>query len=187
MAASRQHLYTVKEFEEFIAQSENRARLLELVNGEIVEKVPTEEHGEVALTMGAALREFVVKNKLGRVGVEIRHQLPHDKVNSRLPDISFIAGQRARVTDGSVPRMPDLAVEIKSRDDSLKELREKANYYLLNGTRLVWIVDLAKRLVIVLTPDEEQILLENEILSGGDVLPGFSMPVHDIFADPMSV
>lgn len=186
MSAQQERLYTVEEFEHLLTLPENRERLLELINGEIVEKMPTEEHGEVALLIGAALLAFVRANKLGRVGVEVRHRMPQDKRNSRLPDVSFIAGQRPRVAEGSVPQMPDLAIEIKSPDDSLKELREKAQYYLLNGARLVWIWDIAKRLVIALTPDDEQIFLEHETLDGGDVLPGFSLPLKDIFSDPLA-
>jgi Uma2 family endonuclease len=186
MAVSKERTYTVSEFEEFIAQPTNRERLFELVHGEIVEKVPTEEHGEIALIIGSAVRAFVAKHKLGRVGVEVRHQMPDDKQNSRLPDVSFVAGNRPCVTEGGIPQMPDVAVEIKSPDDSLKELREKAHYYRLNGTCLVWIVDPAKKLVVALTPDDEQILLENEALDGGDVLPGFTLPLKEIFADPMA-
>jgi Uma2 family endonuclease len=186
MVVSKERLYTVEEFEDFIAQPTNREHLFELIHGEIVEKMPTEEHGEIALIIGSAVRAFVAKYKLGRVGVEIRHQMPEDKRNSRMPDVSFVAGNRPRVTEGGVPQMPDLAVEIKSPADSLKELREKAQYYMLNGTRLVWIVDPAKKLIVVLTPDDEQILLENEILDGGDVLPGFALPLKEIFTDPLA-
>ncbi len=186
MAVPQERLYTVGEFEKFIARPEHRDRLFELIHGEIVEKMPTEEHGEIALAIGSPMRAFVTLHQLGRVGVEVRHQLPTDDRNSRLPDVSFISGKRPRVTEGGVPQMPDLAVEIKSPDDSLKALREKANYYLLNGTRMVWIVDPVKRLVIVLTADDEDIKLEHEILDGGDVLPGFTLAVKDIFADPLA-
>src|SRR5262249_48321654 len=134
MTVSPERLYSVEEFDKFIAQPENRDRLFELIQGEIVEKMPTEEHGEIALALDSALRTFVIQHKLGRVGVEVRHRMPNDASNSFLPDISFVSGQRPSVTEGSVPQMPDLAVEIKSRDDSLKDVREKANYYLLNGT-----------------------------------------------------
>jgi Uma2 family endonuclease len=186
MSVQKEHLYTVAEFEPLLSQPENRDRLLELINGQLVEKTSTEEHGELQALIGSSLLGFIRPRKLGRVGVEVRHRMPTDDANSRLPDISFIAGNRPRVTEGSVPQMPDLAVEIKSPDDSLKALREKAHYYLLNGTRMVWIVEPAKRFVVFLTPDEDEILMEGEILTGGDVLPGFELPVSDIFADPLA-
>jgi Uma2 family endonuclease len=112
--------------------------------------------------------------------------MPKDKRNSRLPDVSFIRGQRRRVTTGSVPQIPDLAVEIKSPIDSLKGLRAKAEYYIAHSTRLVWIVDPARQLVIVLTPDSEEIRLSHESLDGGEMLPGFTLPLRDILADPLA-
>lgn len=60
-------------------------------------------------------------------------------------------------------------------------MREKADYYLANGVRLVWLVYPEKHLVVVHTPDTEDILTENDTLDGGDVLPGFKLPVRDIF------
>jgi Uma2 family endonuclease len=186
MSAQQERLYTVEEFERLLEQPENRERLLELINGEIVEKMPTERHGEVVALIIAALIAFVHPRKLGRVGVEVRHRIPRDQHNSRLPDASFISGKRPSVTEGSVPQMPDLVIEVKSPDDSLKKMRERADYYLLNGTRLVWLIDPLKQLVIILTPDDEEILLENDTLDGGAVLPGFSLPLKDIFADPLA-
>lgn len=185
MAIERERLYTTAEFETFIAQPANADRLFELIDGEIVEKMPTEEHGELALIFGGKLRDFAVKHRLGRVGVEVRHRLPDDNTNSRLPDISFIAGQRKRVTQGSVPHMPDLAVEIKSPDDTYKALRERAAYYLVNGTQMFIILDPPKKQLIVLTPDAEQTLGEGDVFDGGTVLPGFMLPVRGTFHDPL--
>lgn len=79
-------------------------------------------------------------------------------------------------------RRPDLAVEVKSPDDSLKKMTEKAAYYLANGVRMVWLIYPKMKLVEVLTPDDRQLLNENDTLDGGSVLPGFTMAVRDIFA-----
>jgi Uma2 family endonuclease len=176
-------LYTVDEFETFIALPQNVDRRFELINGEIVETMPTEEHSLVAGNFYAALREFVRPRNLGRVAFEVRFRMPEDQHNARLPDVSFTSTERLLpvVKKGAVPFMPDLAVEIKSPDDSIKTLREKAAYYLSNGTQLVWIADPDKRIVIVLTLDDEDILLEKDTLTGGDVLEGFSIPVAVLF------
>jgi Uma2 family endonuclease len=182
MAVQREKV-TLAEFHRLLAADPNR--LLELIEGEIVEKMSTQEHGEIALLLGAAMQQHATKNKLGRVGVEVRHEKEGDDENSRLPDISFVSGIHPRIREGSVPQMPDLAVEIKSPDDSLKKLREKAHYYLANGTRMVLILDYFKKLIHVITPDDEDTLVEGETLTCGDVLPGFSMPVRDIFRDPL--
>ena len=107
-------LYTVAEFEAFLAEPENRDRLFELINGEIVEKMPTEEHGMIAAEIARLLGNFVKPKKLGRVAVEARHRVEKDNHNDLLPDVSFTSQERMLplVTQGAVPQMPDLAVEI---------------------------------------------------------------------------
>ena len=181
--AIQSRLYTVTEFEQILAQPENSERLLELVNGEIIEKMPTEEHGIIVLRIGSRLLVFVEANNLGRVGVEIRHRNPDDEYNDRLPDVSYSADTtNPVVTKGAVLRFPDLAVEVKSPTDSYRLMREKAAYYLANGVKLVWLVYPEKRIVDVYHADGEiQMHDENDSLGGDDVLPGFSMPVSDIF------
>ena len=181
----QERLTTVEEFEQFIALPENSERLFELIGGEIVEKVPTEEHGLIAGNVHGYLWSFIKPQKLGRVTLEVRHGMPGDQHNDLLPDVSFTSAERLLpvVKRGAVPHMPDLAVEVKSPGDSLKKLRTKAEYYLAHGTRIVWLVYPAKRLVTVLTPTSEDILTENDTLDGGDVLPGFTLPVRALFEE----
>lgn len=181
MAVEKQ-LMTADEFEEWTERPENRDRLFELINGEIVEKVPTEEHGESGGVLHGELYIYLKQHPIGRAGFEIRHRVPGDDYNSLLPDISVRTNlARPAVKQGPVWEMPALAIEIKSARDSLKSLREKAHYYLANGSRMVWLVIPAKRLVEVYTPNEHLILTDTDTLDGGDVLPGFSLSVRDIF------
>ncbi len=79
--------------------------------------------------------------------------------------------------------MPDLAVEVQSPDQSDKFMVDKAAYYLANGVRMVWLIYPEKRLVEVLTPDARYLLNDADALDGGDVLPGFSLPIGEIFAE----
>ncbi len=175
------------EFERILDLPENQDRLLELVHGRVVEKMPTEEHGVIASTLNFALFAYNRQHKVGRVGVEVRQRLPHDQLNSRMPDISFSSARRPIVRKGGVPEMPDLAVEIKSPDDSVRQMREKAAYYLANGARLVWLIYPQKRLIEVYDPDAEvEILIEGDVLTGRDLLPGFILPVAEVFADPLA-
>ena len=182
MVAEKHQFYTAEEFEAFIAQPEQAGRLFELINGEIVEKMPTQLHGLIAGLIATFLNLFGLKNALGWVMVEARYKLPDDDVNDYIPDVSFVSkGKGALVEKGPAPYMPDIAVEIKSPDESLPDMRKKAAYYLENGSQIVWLVYTERRLVIVLTADSEDILSENESLDGGNVLPGFTLPVRDIF------
>jgi len=173
-------LNSTSEFEALIARPENRERLFELVNGEITEKMPTEVHGAIAGNIITDLNLYLRQNRIGRAATEARHSV--DEHNDFLPDVSVILdASRVPVDAGAIPRMPDLAVEIKSPSDSLKGLREKARYYLAHGTRLVWIVLPQYKIVEVYTPDNEFVVGEDEVLTGSDVLPGFALPVKHIF------
>jgi Uma2 family endonuclease len=173
---------TIEAFEAFLQRSENRDRLWELIHGRIVEKVPTEEHSVIVLNIGFFLKLYIREHKQGRAGPEMRHQRLQDDINSRLPDMSyFIDHSRPVVTEGAVPIYPDLAVEVKSPDDSYVEMRDKAHFYLAQGTRMVWLVYPAKRAMEIITADDIQWLTIMDTLTAEDILPGFSVPVAEIF------
>ncbi|NWG17232.1 MAG: Uma2 family endonuclease [Chloroflexi bacterium] len=175
-------VYTADDFEAFIRQPANRDRRFELINGEVVEKVPTQKHGIITLNIGAEMRALVKARGLGRVAVEARYRPHGDNLNDLIPDISYMSDLSRPVTEeGPVPGLPDLAVEVKSPDDTFRQMRDKARFYLANGARMVWLVFPDQRVIEVYTPDDEYVLGEGEALTGGEVLPGFEMPVSAVF------
>lgn len=177
----QEQLVTVEAFEIFITRPDNRDRRFELIDGEIVEKMPTEEHGVITGNIFGFLWNFSRDRGLGRVAVEVRHRMPGDSYNDRLPDVAYYAdASRPIVKQGPVPQMPDLVVEVKSPHDTYKEMRDKAAYYLANGARLVWLVYPEKRIITVLSQEAEDLLAENDTLTGGDVLPGFAVTVSEM-------
>jgi Uma2 family endonuclease len=181
--AVEKRLYTVEEYEAFIALQENRDRSFELINGEIIEKaMVTQQHGRIAARLAMLLGIYLDTNPIGFVEVEVRYQIPND-LNALLPDVSvFLDTQTPVVERGAVPRMPDLAVEIKSPDDSWIDMRSKAALYLSKGTRLVWLIHPEKKLVEVYESGQDvHILLKEDTLTGDDVLPGFTLPLADLF------
>lgn len=180
----RERLYTIADFETFIAREENADRLFELIDGEIVEKMPTEEHSLIIGNLYLVLRTFVDPRDLGRVAFEVRRKAKDDDHNARLPDCEFTSKERLLpvVKKGAVPQMPDLAIEVKSPNDSFISLRQKAIYYLNNGARLVWLIFPDQRQIEIHTSDSAvKTLNRDDILDGGAVLPGFSIPVKEIF------
>jgi Uma2 family endonuclease len=175
---------TVEEFEQFLRLPEYQGRLFELINGKIVEKMPTEEHGTIVLNIGSAIKYYIRQQGRGRVGAEIRYRLLSDRHNSRQPDLSYSHGTLPAVISGAVPHMPELVVEVQSPDDSVKAMRERAEYFIANDVQLVWLVFPRKRYVEVYSPDHEmEILFGSDSLSGGDLLPGFAMSIEEVFAD----
>jgi Uma2 family endonuclease len=180
-------LITVADYERIAALPENRERRLELIDGEIREKtMPTKEHGVIQINLGAALANFAHPRKLGRVATEASYRQRGDVRNARLPDISFSSARTPLVRRGSDEVIPDLVVEIKSPDDSARALRQKIQWFLDNGAKVGLLLIPGKRIVEVYTPDSDDILVAGDVLTLETVLPGFSMAVADIFADPIA-
>lgn len=182
--AIQQKRMTYSEFEAFTAAPENRERKFELIDGEIVEVSPTELHATLAAKVAGEIYAYLKQHPGGRVGVEPRHKMPDDDHNALLPDVAFTSAERLlpMTKRGAVPQMPDLAVEVKSPDDSLIELRQKAAYYVANGARMVWLLIPEKSLVEVYRPNVDvELLNENDTINGGDLLPGFTLSVRDVF------
>lgn len=189
MAVSKEQLHSTGDFEQFIALPQNAARLFELINGEIVEKVPTQRHGVITVNISTEFKIHVKRTGSGRIVVEVRHRMPGDKHNDRLPDVAYYAdASRPSIDQGPVPYMPDLAVEIQSPGQAPRELREKASYYLRNGSKIVWIVFPQSQTIEVCMLNEDAGLeIEtkgmNDTLNGGSLLTDFSVAVNDIFAE----
>jgi len=179
-----QKIYTVEEFEVFIALPENADRRFELVDGELVEKMPTQLHGWIVILLVEVLLPYLRENPIGRILAEAAYRIPGDGHNNHVPDLSFITNDKLPIVRKSAaPYMPDLAVEVKSPDQTEKQMVDKAAYYLANGSRMVWLVYPEKRLLEVLTLTDRQLLTEADTLDGGDVLPGFSLAVKVLFEE----
>lgn len=101
----------------------------------------------------------------------------------RAPDVGFIAKNRLTpLTGGFYHLAPDLVVEVVSPSDSARNIRRKVDQYLRAGTRLVWIVYPDDKFVDVYRPDHDTSTFRiDDTLDGYEVLPGLSLPVHDVF------
>ncbi len=168
-----------------IEQRENR--LFELVEGTLVEKIMGFVEGYLAMELGGIIRSFVKEHDLGIVaGADAMVRLMRGLV--RIPDISFIRwGQlpSRKVPSEPIPDLaPDLAVEVLSEGNTTGEMQRKLKEYFLAGVRVVWFVDPRTRTAEVFTvPDQSSLIPQNGSLDGGDVLPGFLLPLKTLFAD----
>ncbi len=160
--------------------------LCELVDGTLVEKTVGFVEAYLATTIATRLGEFVHSHNLGIVvGADAMLQMTGGNV--RLPDVTFVAW--SDLPGGKVPREAvgkfpaTLAVEVLSPSNSKAEMRRKRQEYFASGTQLVWEFDLKLRLVSVFTaPDAVRTLGANEVLDGGNVLPGFALHLATLFA-----
>jgi Uma2 family endonuclease len=175
-------LMTRAEFEAFADHPKNVDRLLERINGEIVEKVPKQLHALVSALLTIAFGIYLRENPIAWVFSEVRVSPPDDALNDRIPDVAVVLKEGRTIDpDEALPYMPDLAIEVQSPGQSDKFMADKADYYLANGARMVWLVYPTKRLVEVLTLDDRHLLTESDTLDMGDLLPNFSLPIKDIF------
>lgn len=159
----------------------------ELIKGELIKMSPAgARHGKLAMNLGVLLSNYVKPRRLGMVcAAETGFILARNPDTVRAPDAAFISQAHIPLEGeptGFWPFAPDLAVEVISPDDRYEEIQEKIAVYFSAGTRLVWIVDPENHTVAVYNSlAEARIFTETDPLEGGDVIPGFSCSVTEIF------
>ena len=157
----------------------------ELIDGKVIELMPTMfDHDEIASIIGAALRSFIKQRKLGRVATGGSFLTENDQI--RVPDVAFVSTAELEGEDTSsyIRKPPTLAVEIISKNDIYGDVDDKAAKFLRAGSKAVWIVNPRRRSVAVHTPDNTAVTyLVGDTIPGGEMLPGFELPVADIFGD----
>jgi Uma2 family endonuclease len=173
---------TAAQFDAFLAQPENAHRRLELISGEIVEKMPTQLHAAIISLVNFILMLYLREHPIGYALTEARYRLPGNDEDDFIPDLSFVTKEHGPlIRIGPAPYFPDLAVEAQSEGQSDRFMLDKALRYLANGTRMVWIIYSTRQIIEVLTPTDRQLLTLTDMLGGGEVLPGFSVPVRELF------
>lgn len=160
----------------------------ELDRGELVQPpMSSFNSSRIAVKISTAVQTFVSTQGLGHVaGADGAYILARDPDVVRVPDVSFVRAERmppeeqwSRVLELA----PDLAVEVISPSDTVRDSLDKVREYLDAGVRLVWVVQPSRRMVTVYYPDRTaRLYYDDATLDGGDLLPGFTLPVADIFA-----
>lgn len=158
----------------------------ELVRGELHTMAPPGgEHGEISVLLSASLLSHVRANHLGRVYAETGFLLATDPDTVRASDVAFVSRDRPQGTTrirGYIHGAPDLAIEVISPNDLYTEVAEKVAEYLEHGTRLVLIVNPRRPNVAVHRPNQPvRILTVDDVIDGEDVVPGWSLPVRELF------
>jgi len=157
----------------------------ELVDGEPIELSPAAgRSGWIAGRLFSRLERHVEASGIGWVfPAETGFILFNDRQTVRSPDAAVVLRDRlAAPPDSFVPLAPDLAVEVLSPSDRMADAMSKITMYLQAGVRLVWLINPQTLTVTVFRQDAApKTIEEGGIIDGGDVLPGFSVPVAEIF------
>lgn len=172
---------------DLIELNDRKQGIFELVDGVLVEKGMGFTESVLAAVLIYHLNALVLPRNLGLISApDGMMRLFPGLV--REPDVAFASWER--IPGGRLPSeaiaafAPDLAVEILSRTNTRAEMARKRGEYFAAGVQLVWEVDPRARAVdVYVAPERSVRLVESETLDGGDVLPGFALPLADLFAE----
>ena len=161
--------------EQYLALPEEKP-YLEYVDGMVVQKpMPNKLHSKIALEIGVLIRGWTRENG-GEAGVEARTkagELP----NYRLPDISFWKPGY----EGGDDDPPTLAIEIRSPDQTLAELRAKCRFFRANGVEACWIIDPKSRSAELFEGERDGEHLASDGVLTAACLPGFELHLAELF------
>jgi Uma2 family endonuclease len=178
------HLYTAEEF----AAMQRDGWRAELIEGEVV-AMPAAftDHGRTAMRLSALTAVYVLDHQLGETyTAETGFLISRNPDTVRAPDFSFIQANRVTISVlgpswGGV--IPDLVAEVISSSDRANEIDQKVQMWLTAGVRVVWVAWPQTHTIHVHAPPAPvQVLRDGDTLSGGTVIPGFSVAVSRIFS-----
>ena len=186
MATTGTKLMTVDELLA-IPREDYRGWRYELIRGELTKTMSAGfDHGTQAVNIIGSLLPHARRHNLGRiVTAETTFLLATNPDHARIPDVGFVRQECTAPfgeTPGAFQGAPDLAVEVISPTDRLTRVAHKVQDWLEHGTRMVIVVNPRNRTVQVHTSDGVTELAEADTLDGGDVVPGWTMAVADIFS-----
>ncbi|MFM9887218.1 MAG: Uma2 family endonuclease [Burkholderiales bacterium] len=158
----------------------------ELVRGELRKMAPAGgPHGKVANRVNWRLTSHVEAHQLGVVfAAETGFRIATNPDTIRAPDVAFVARDRIErigIPEGYWPGAPDLVVEVISPSDTFSDVEEKVLDWLRAGCKMVIVLDPRKRTASVYRGPNARLLTTDDTLSGDDVVPGWSVPVKDLF------
>jgi Uma2 family endonuclease len=168
------------------SDKEGQRPFCELIDGVLVEKTMGYFESRVAVTLSWYLETFAIDRDLGLVFGEAAtlRILPRQV---RMPDVCFLSWRH--FPDRKLPRepmpkiAPDLAVEVLSESNTPSEMLRKLRDYFSAGVSLVWYVDPRTHTARSYSAPDQFVEIDAEgALNGGDVLPGFSLSLRQLFA-----
>ncbi len=175
---------TILSLEEFLRlEKPDDGTRYELDEAELVTMSPNKRtHGRVSVNIASILREYVRAHAAGEVYTEYGFVLSRDPVTLRAPDVSFVRSKRLAGPEEFYPGSPDLAVEVVSPSDTVRQMLRKVNQYLKFGTQAVWVVYPDRQEVDIYEAGGGVTTLDaGQTLDAPGLLPGFSVPVAELF------
>jgi Uma2 family endonuclease len=154
----------------------------ELVRGELITMSSAGNvHGKIIWRIARSLGNYAADRNLGEIHFDTGFILTRNPDTVRVPDVPFVRAARELDDRGFYPGCPDIAVEVMSPTDRYTEVRQTVREYLQAGTPVVLVVDPDKGIAWSYTPEERQLTID-DALEASAVIPGWSLPLRDLFA-----
>ncbi|MEG4301398.1 Uma2 family endonuclease [Microcoleus sp. D3_18a_C4] len=170
-----------------LAIANRELQLERTATGELIVNPPTGgETGRINSDLSGQLWLWNRQTKLGKAfNSSTGFHLPNGA--DRSPDAAWVRQERwdaltPKQKESFIPLCPDFVVELRSKSDNMKPVREKMKEYMENQVRLGWLIDRKNRKVEIYRPNQDVEVLENPVtLSGEDVLPGFVLDLTEVW------
>src|SRR6478672_8912668 len=172
--------WTVEDLE----QLEDDGLFYEVDEGELITLSPgNRTHGRIEQRLNFRLARYLDSHRVGELfPSDVGFVLHRNPTVVRSPDIAFVrAGRDLGPPDKFVEGAPDLAIEIISPSERASAIKRKISQYLEHGAAAVWVVYLNPEEVHVYERGVERVLRGGDVLDAPALLPGFSLPVAEIF------
>jgi Uma2 family endonuclease len=165
----------------------------ELIHGKRIERMTTlAGHTAMIRAIVRLLEAYVLANELGEIFAEatfIEEARKNWVKGSFTPDLLFFSAERFQQyieensdwEDKPFVLVPDIAIEVVSKNDSYSAINEKVLAYLEIGVREIWVIDPQAKNALIHKPKETQILKKEESVSS-DLLPNFALKLSDLFS-----
>lgn len=182
-------LLTIDEYVRLYA----RDGAFEIINGEGKPLLPpVTSHGLTTRLLFRILDLFCLQNGLGEVFAKMPFVLTDDAgwvKEPRVPDVMFIAVERWRTDTEATPGwkdkpvrpVPELVVEVVSPNNLDTDLQDKVAHYIRDEVKPVWVIDPNRHTVAVDADRHFTQRSTDDVLDGGQVLPGLKINVKDLF------
>ncbi len=144
----------------------------------------------LASELASAIHQFAKSLGLGIAVVETLFRLRSQPSLQRRPDAAYVSFERwakgRRIPRGNAwDVIPDIAVEVISPTNLAEEIPTKVREYFEAGVRRVWIIFTHESLVYQYdSPRSIRVLMRDDALEGGEILPGFRLPLVELLQEP---
>jgi len=162
-------------------------------DGEVEELFPMSAHAAIlACELEFQLNQFVRSRQHGRAFAEVLFRLPTSATRGRRPDVAYVSYQRwakerpIPATDNAWQVVPEVVAEVISPSDIAEDLVFKIDEYFAAGVSLVWVIyPRLERVYVYDAPSKIRVLDRVSHLEGGNVIPGFQLPLSELFSLPV--